>query len=610
MSLCQDHQNNFYFGTDGGYVIFNPSTNLFNYVNEGVNTPGIYCDKKNNMWFGFWGGGMKMIATDGTKKYYRHNETDSLSNPDEFCAAFGEDDSGRIIFLTYKNGVELFNPVTEKFTVFVHDKNNPASISHNTTGGYCKSRNGVEWFPTVGGGLNAFDPATKKFVSFKQADGLASDYIWSIAEDAKGNLWLGTMNGLCKFTPPQNIFYRDNSDAGSKPIIRNYSVTNGLPSNVFIYHAAYFDAGDNTMYFGSGSGLVTFNPDSITDNKFVPPVYITEIKWTDSENKNFIFRGNDSSGLKLSYNQNSVLFSFTALNFIHPEKNKYAYQLQDFDKDWIYTDASKRFANYTNLNPGNYIFKVKGSNNDGIWNEKFASVVFIIAPPYWQTWWFRMLVGTTLAVALYLIYRYRMQQILQLQSIRNKIAEDLHDDVGSTLNSISVFSEVAKIEAGKPIPALDDIGNSARKVVESMSDIVWTINPENDSFDKVIIRMRSFAYQLLNAKKIEFIFKADEGLNHIVLNMQVRKNFYLFFKEAVNNLAKYSLAKRASIHLHLNNKEIKMIIRDDGIGFDSENPLPGNGLKNMRSRANEMHAQMTITSAHEQGTSIELIVNC
>ena len=154
MSLCQDHQNNFYFGTDGGYVIFNPSTNLFKYVNEGVNTPGIYCDKKNNMWFGFWGGGMKMIATDGTKKYYRHNETDSLSNPDEFCAAFGEDDSGRIIFLTYKNGVELFNPGTEKFTVFVHDKNNPASISHNTTGGYCKSRNGVEWFPTVGSGLN------------------------------------------------------------------------------------------------------------------------------------------------------------------------------------------------------------------------------------------------------------------------------------------------------------------------------------------------------------------------------------------------------------------------------------------------------------------------
>ena len=140
-----------------------------------------------------------------------------------------------------------------------------------------------------------------------------------------------------------------------------------------------------------------------------------------------------------------------------------------------------------------------------------------------------------------------MQQIKKLQIIRNNIASDLHDDIGSTLNSISIYSEVAKQQAGKEIPALDLIGVNSRKIIESMSDIVWTINPENDSFEKIIVRMRSFAYQLLKAKKVEYTFEVDEKLNSIALPMQVRKNFYLVFKEAITNVVKYSEASRVSI---------------------------------------------------------------
>ena len=131
-------------------------------------------------------------------------------------------------------------------------------------------------------------------------------------------------------------------------------------------------------------------------------------------------------------------------------------------------------------------------------------------------------------------------QVIKLQAIRNNIASDLHDDIGSTLNSISVYSEVAKQQAGKEIPALDLIGTNSRKIIESMDDIVWTINPENDSFEKVIIRMRSFAYQMLKAKKVDFTFDVDEHLNSLTLPMQVRKNFYLIFKEAITNLVKHS----------------------------------------------------------------------
>lgn len=210
-------------------------------------------------------------------------------------------------------------------------------------------------------------------------------------------------------------------------------------------------------------------------------------------------------------------------------------------------------------------------------------------------------------VLFFLIYNnYRTRQKLKLENIRNNIAADLHDDIGSTLNSISLFSEVAKQEAGKPIPALDQIGVSARKIIDAMGDIVWTINPENDTFENVIARMRSLAYLLLKAKGIEFIFKADENLNHLSLAMPVRKNFYMLFKEAINNLVKYSNATSASFHISLDNKNVKLVIYDNGVGFDTEHALMGNGIKNMKRRAAEIGAQLLIESAKGKGTNIEL----
>jgi two-component system sensor histidine kinase UhpB len=212
-----------------------------------------------------------------------------------------------------------------------------------------------------------------------------------------------------------------------------------------------------------------------------------------------------------------------------------------------------------------------------------------------------------LLVLFFFIYKnYRAKQKLKLETIRNNIAADLHDDIGSTLNSISLFSEVAKQEAGKPIPALEEIGVSARKIIDAMSDIVWTINQENDTFENVISRMRSLFYMLLKAKAIEFSFKADENLNHLSLAIPVRKNFYLLFKEAINNLVKYSNATRVSSHISLENKNVKMIIRDNGIGFDMEHTQMGNGIKNMKRRAAEIGAKLLIESSEGKGTNIEL----
>ena len=213
-----------------------------------------------------------------------------------------------------------------------------------------------------------------------------------------------------------------------------------------------------------------------------------------------------------------------------------------------------------------------------------------------------------IAAILYGLYRYRLKQISKLQIVRNNIASDLHDDIGSTLNSISIYSEVAKQQAGKNIPALEMIGDNSRKIIESMSDIVWTINPENDSFEKIIIRMRSFAHQLLKAKKVEYTFEVDERLSSIALSMQVRKNFYLVFKEAITNLIKYSGATRVLISLTEKNKVILLTIRDNGKGIPVNAETRGNGLMNMKRRAEEINASLNIISANGEVTGIELMI--
>ena len=213
-------------------------------------------------------------------------------------------------------------------------------------------------------------------------------------------------------------------------------------------------------------------------------------------------------------------------------------------------------------------------------------------------------------ILVFLGYRtYRTQQLMNLQTLRNKIASDLHDDVGSTLSSISIFSEMVKEQSREVNPMLEQIGESSRKMLDAMADIVWTINPENDQFEKIILRMKSFAYELLGAKKIDFEFEAGENVSQLELPMDVRKNLYLIFKEATNNLVKYSGANKASFSISGNKEMLTMLIRDNGKGFDVSKDSEGNGLMNMKKRAKDIGASLLIESEAGTGTTLQLILN-
>lgn len=367
------------------------------------------------------------------------------------------------------------------------------------------------------------------------------------------------------------------------------------------------DHGEMILMSHDNHGFVVFNLDSAIVRRKPGIVNYSFIK---VDNKNLPFDSlKNNNGLILKYNgYDNIQFAFSDYSVSAPGQVVYEYAMyKSGDTSWSKING-KPVLLLTDLSAGKYRLLLRASNIFGDYSEKISEFDIVILPPYWQTWWFRGLILAGIGLIFYGLYRYRVQHLKRLQAIRNNIASDLHDDIGSTLNSISIYSEVAKQQAGKEIPALDMIGMNSRKIIESMSDIVWTINPENDPFEKVIVRMRSFAHHVLKAKKVEYTFEIDENLNSIALPMQVRKNFYLVFKEAVTNIIKYSKASRVSIFLAEKNKNIFLKIRDNGVGIPVNPETMGNGLLNMSRRAKEIHAELNITSANGAGTEIELML--
>jgi len=226
-----------------------------------------------------------------------------------------------------------------------------------------------------------------------------------------------------------------------------------------------------------------------------------------------------------------------------------------------------------------------------------------------MTWWFRAAVVITVLSAAYTFYRYRLAQALKFQAVRNRIASDLHDEIGSNLSNISIFSNVAQQKA----KATDDTSSLLRKIseyaegsMEAMSDIVWMINARNDRFENIIVRMRTLAAELFEATTCTLHLEFDEKLNNIKLNMEERKNFYLIYKEAINNIAKYADCKEVWIALNLVHNQMILQIKDNGKGFDLQKSSKGNGLFNMRKRAEMLKGKLTVTSTIGEGTSIQV----
>lgn len=312
--------------------------------------------------------------------------------------------------------------------------------------------------------------------------------------------------------------------------------------------------------------------------------------------------------LKGTYKE-PVEIELSPVNFINENENKILYQLQGWDMEWKELQGQS-FVRYEQLPPGSYTFITRQINTEGAESPP-VSITFRVSPPFYRTWWFISLALLIICIILYAIYRYRLQKAIEMEKLRTRIATDLHDDIGATLSSISMYSQVVKNQLKEKNPqlenVLDKMGENSRDMVNSMSDIVWTINPDNDDGVKLLGRMENYATDICAAKNIRLFFDKDEKLKTTILPLEHRKNIYLIFKEAVNNAVKYSNAQNIWVHLTIRNKKFSMTIKDDGKGFDERTIKKGNGLKNLQMRAEEIKGAVTIDSSAEKGTSVSLV---
>ncbi|TGE21118.1 sensor histidine kinase [Hymenobacter metallicola] len=609
-ALCIDKRGRLWVGTQSqGLDCLEPGSTRFEHYrhNPAVKTSlsedfvrTVYEDPKGQLWVGTEGGLNLYEASTKRFTVFRHDPSNPHSLSNNFVRVVHQDRAGLIWVGTGGGGLCRYNPVTKQFVAFKTDDQNPRSLSSNFVRSILEDHSGQLWIGTEGGGLCRLDDLSKgRFTTFREPQGLPNDVVYGILEDNAHHLWLSTNKGLARFTPSNNQFY-------------TFDTRDGLPFDEF-NAGGYYRGRRGQLYFGGMLGLVRFNPAAVRTNALPPPVVLTGFR---KFNQLVELDTSITVRRRIELAPSDYFFSveFAALNFRLPEKNRYAYMLENFDPDWVQA-GNKREATYTNLDPGTYTFRVRATNNDGIWNPRGTSLTIVVQPHWYSTWWFRILISWVFFGLLFLAYRMRVRQLLALERVRHNIARDLHDDMGSTLSSISILSQIARTHqhnqrTDQATALLDQIGDSSRRMLDAMDDIVWTINPAHDSMEDVVARMRSFASDVLEARGIDFTFRADPSITGLRLNMRARREFFLLFKEAVNNLAKYAQCEQAAISLTYEHHRLLLTVKDDGVGFDPAAPAQGggNGLTNMHSRAAAMQAKLTINTAPGQGTMLQLSV--
>ncbi len=359
------------------------------------------------LWYGSSGGGLvRFNKNDYTFKNYTYDpeNENSFQNRDNFVRIIWYSDSRpNELWTGSTHGINIFNLETESFRYYNHDPKDEKSISHPNVMHFYEDEKGYVWISTYGGGLNRFDPKTEQFLRFTESNSqIPNNAVYGVLPDEQGNLWMSTNNGISKFNP--NTFE-----------FRNYTVDDGLQGEEFNGGALYKNS-KGEMYFGGIIGFNSFYPADVRDNDVLPEIVITDLKIFNKsirvgENSPLQKQISNTTEIALSYWQNDISFEFVSLHYANPAKNKYAYMLENYEDEWRYVDDI-RSATYTNLDPGKYVFRVKGSNNDGLWNEEGKSLTVIISPPWWRTniaYLFYLIVLGLVIIAIDRIQRVRLR---------------------------------------------------------------------------------------------------------------------------------------------------------------------------------------------------------
>lgn len=646
LSVCQDHAGSMWIGTDGGGLncLSNGQFTVYS-QQHGLRSQSIgvvYEDRQTNLWVGTWGGGLYQRRANSAEFVRRR----SLFG--RHVQAICEDHTGTLWVGTYDGGLNRLQQGR-----FIHYTTRDG-LSHNNVRVVHPDKAGNLWIGTGGGGLNCL--AAGKFGVIRKQDGLPSDFIRTIYEDAAGTLWIGTAGGLCRmqagrfttFTQDHGLaaglitqIFEDNSGnfwiGSTKGIYRvrkreleeiafgrrrtvncvNYDKTDGLGSRECSsnFQPAGWKTTDGKLWFPTIKGVAVLDPNNFKANKRPPQVVIEEVV-ADGQRSELAEADGAGRVIQLAPGAEQIEFRYTGLSFSAPRRVQFKYRLEGLDKDWV--DAgTRRSAHYGQLAPGQYRFQVIAANNEGFWNEVGSSLAVLVPTPYWRTWWFVSLAVLTGTAGMVGITRYlttkqmkRRLELLERQNAvereRTRIARDMHDQLGAALTRVGLLSELTRREAAVPqavVAHASRIFETTEAVVKTLDEIVWTVNPKNDTLDKLADYLVHHAEEFFESTPVQCRFDVPVDLPGHPLTAEVRHNLFLAFKEALNNVLRHAGASDVWVRLAIHPNWLELTVKDNGRGFQ---PRPGasggNGLLNMRRRLEDIHGTCALNSSPGQGT--------
>jgi len=613
-TVLVDQQQRVWVGTrDEG--LFQFETNHFQFV-PGAEILGpqisvLFEDHGGQLWagtpngLGRWNGrAWKMFTTQ-----------DGL--PGKTISAIAEDSAGNLWIGTGDGGLSCF-----KDGKFVSNRASENSLPGDDISCLYVDKDGNLWVGTSGHGLARFHQG--RWTRYSKRDGLVSNSISYLIADDAGDLWIGSNLGLMRI-PKESL---DDSANGVVNFSsgRIYGKADGLPTRECSSGSqpAACRTSDGRLWFPTTKGLAYVNPAELKPNQQPPLVMIESVLVDGQEQKTNRLSSTWQQSIVIPPGHDRLEIHYTGLNFSAPNEVRFKYRLEGHETAW--TEAGDtRVAFYNKLPPGNYHFQVEAGNEDGVWNTTGSELAVTVQPQFWQTAWFRAVVivgflGIVAAVVRYLSTQ-KLQRQLQalkqqeaLEKERFRIARDLHDQLGANLTQVALLGEM--VEADKNSPAeiashAQQISQTARDTTHSLDEIVWAVNPSNDTLDSLITYACKYAQEYLAVVGVRYRAEVPPQLPAVVIPPEVRHNVFLAFKEAVNNVVKHAQASEARIRLRLQPGSFTLEIEDDGRGL-GQPEVPAaqtrNGLRNMRKRMEEIHGEFSIAGGANGGTVVRLVV--
>ncbi|MDO8180197.1 MAG: two-component regulator propeller domain-containing protein [Undibacterium sp.] len=517
-ALKVDSAKRLWVGTRNGLSWFDPDTRHFNQVPLGTKINENYinqilADHTGAMWV-LTRGGIHVRNPDTAKiKTFRHDTNDASSLAENSCLAIVED-RRNTIWIGTENGLDRLDRTSEKFSHFRHDPKDSSSLIHDRIHYLFEDSKGRLWVGTAGG-LNQLVQGKNgeiRFHSYLSESGKATDPIGAILEDTAGQIWFSTTTGISRLDPITDK-------------IQHFTSKDGLIDGSYLIGSAHRSP-DGTLNFGGLNGFTSFLPMSIQKNSLPPIVLVTDFLIF---NQSIRQAGNRSdlglSGaientkeINLTYNDSVFSLEFAALHYADPQRNRYAYQLQGFDKNWVETDANRRFATYTNLDPGHYVFKVKASNKDGVWNETGAMLMINISPPFWQTWWFRILMAILLLSSIYAAFRIRIRTLLQQ---KQHLAQEIEARTSELLlKNAQIEQQKENVElAHRNMSVLSDIGREITTKLDSDAIIMMVYRHVSELMDATVF---GIGFYRPEKQIIEYPFAIEAGKRYSAYSRDMR----------------------------------------------------------------------------------------